>query len=42
MDETCVVHVFVSCHVVITRQDFYYLQGYSNDFYYFCKSNIRK
>lgn len=23
MDETCVVHVFVSCHVVITRQDFF-------------------
>ena len=42
MDETCVVHVFVSCHVVITRQDFYYLQGYFGDFRYFCKSKIRE
>ena len=26
---------------MIIRQDFYYLQGYSGDFRYFCKSNIR-
>ena len=32
----------LSCRIIVIWQDFCYLQGYSGDFRYFCKSNIRE